>query len=139
VGRIRISNADSNYLIRNKRQLYNWIEDCIVSERRATGEIEITLCSDTYLLRINNEFLSHNYYTDIITFDYCIGKQVSGELFISMDRIKENALKEGVSAKQELNRVIIHGILHLCGYKDKTKAEKETMRRKENAKLKRIN
>lgn len=96
----------------------------------------IILCSDEYLLDINKRFLDHHFYTDIITFDYCEGKVVSGELFISTDRVRENAEKYKIGFLDELNRVIIHGVLHLCGYKDKTEKDIKRMRSKENEKLK---
>jgi len=89
-------------------------------------------CSDTYLHKINLEYLKHDTLTDIITFDYSEKKQISGDIFISIDRIKENALKFNQSTDIELNRVLIHGVLHLLGYKDKTPKEKETMRAKED-------
>ncbi len=98
--------------------------------------IAIILCSDEYLLDINKKFLSHDYYTDIITFDYTEGKRISGELYISIDRVKENAKQLGVSFPNELHRVMIHGVLHLCGYKDKTRKDREMMRTKEDQKLK---
>ena len=133
---ISIASADVSIRLAKKKELYRWVDLVIKSEKYIAGNICITLCSDEYLLEINKKFLKHDYYTDIITFNYNQGKLVSGELFISADRIKENADKFGTSFHDELNRVIIHGILHLCGYNDKTDVDTKQMRRKENQKLK---
>lgn len=133
---ISISLEDVSIRLEKKRVLYHWIKSVIESEKYILGTISIILCSDEYLLQINKKFLSHNYYTDIITFNYSQENLVSGELFISIDRVKENAVKFKVSFKKELNRVMIHGTLHLCGYKDKTVLDIKKMKRKENQKLK---
>ena len=103
----------------------------ISEEKRKAGEISIILCSDEYLLKINEQFLNHRYYTDIITFDYVENEIISGDLFISIDRIKENAKKFQTTFINELYRVIFHGILHLIGYNDKEKTEIKQMREKE--------
>ena len=100
------------------------------------GEISIVVCSDEYLLDINKKYLNHNYYTDIITFDYTDASAVGGDLMISYDRVKENAKQEGVLIQQELNRVMVHGVLHLLGLKDKTKEEAKKMRSAEDEALK---
>jgi probable rRNA maturation factor len=134
--RITLALADISVRMENKKILYSWIQDVIESEKRVPSEIAIILCSDEYLLDMNNKFLKHNYYTDIITFDYTQGKMISGELYISVDRVRDNAIDLGVGFKNELYRVIIHGILHLCGYGDKSEKERKEMRRKENQKLK---
>ena len=102
------------------------------------GEIIIHWVNDEELLEMNNRFLNHNYYTDIITFDYSRGKKISGELFISEDRVVENANKETIPFEQERDRVIAHGILHLLGFKDKTEQEQEEMRLKEDQFLKEL-
>ncbi|NPA44711.1 MAG: rRNA maturation RNase YbeY [Chlorobi bacterium] len=109
-----------------------WINKTITNENKETGEINIIFCSDEYLLKMNKEHLNHDYYTDIITFDYCQGSLVSGDLFISVDRVGENAKDFNVDFKNELNRVIIHGVLHLIGYNDKTDDEQKEMTEKEN-------
>ncbi len=102
-------------------------------ENRAIDQINIVFCSDEYLLQINQQFLHHDTYTDIISFDYTEKKgPLNGEIYISVDRVKDNALQLGSSFKQEIHRVIFHGILHLCGYKDKLKADKLLMREKED-------
>jgi probable rRNA maturation factor len=137
--KISIALADVSIRILNKRKLYKWIEETIVSEKRVVDQISIILCSDEYLLEINKKFLEHNYYTDIITFDYSEGKFISGELYISIDRLKENASTFNTEFTTELYRVIIHGVLHLCGYADKTTKEASIMRKKEDAKLKLLN
>lgn len=133
---VSIVLADPSVRLRKKRELYDWIRRVIESEKKTVGEVLIILCSDDYLLEINKKFLSHNYYTDIITFDYTEGKIISGELYISIDRVKDNAQKFKVPYQKELNKVMIHGVLHLLGFRDKTEAEIKQMRKKENQKLK---
>ena len=108
----------------------------ISSSGKKLGEISVILCSDDYLLDVNNQYLEHNYYTDIITFDYTEKDVVGGDLFISYDRVKENAKQEGVLIQHELRRVMVHGVLHLLGLKDKTKTEAKTMRAAEDVALK---
>ncbi len=107
-----------------------------MKEGKNPNDINFIYCSDEYLLELNKSSLNHDYYTDIITFDYCEGKEVSGDLFISIDRVRENANEMNLTFEDELHRVMIHGVLHLCGYKDKTKKDAETMREKENFYLK---
>ena len=133
--KISLALADVSFRIENKKILYNWIEGVVRSEKQSASEISIILCSDEYLLDMNNRFLKHNYYTDIITFDYTEAGVIAGELYVSIDRVKDNATKLKTDFKDELHRVIIHGVLHLCGYGDKTEKEKKEMRRKENQKL----
>lgn len=132
---ISIFNADVRHEIKGKRKLYSWLKAVIVSEERVPGKLDIILCSDKYLLNINQRFLDHDYYTDIITFDYSEDNVISGELYISFDRVVENAQTYGVGAFEELHRVIVHGVLHLCGYRDKTDSDRRIMRQKENEKL----
>ena len=129
---INFFNEDIPYLVRNKRALRKWIISTIEAEGFNLGIINIILSSDSYLLSINKKFLHHDYYTDIITFSYNINIVVSGDLYLSFDRIKDNARSNKVSVANELHRVIIHGVLHLCGYKDKTTEEKATMTAMEN-------
>jgi probable rRNA maturation factor len=118
--------------------LNKWITNTIISEGFELGEINIINCSDNYLLEVNKEQLQHNYFTDVITFDFVVGEMISGDIYISEDRIKENAHDFGVTEIQEFLRVIIHGVLHLCGYKDGTESEKKEMREKEDFYLKEI-
>jgi len=119
--------------------LSNQVNQLIVNELRVTGDISIIFCSDDYLLEINKQYLDHDYYTDIITFDYEEEDNViSGDLFISIDRIKENAGKFDVNFIIELYRVVFHGVLHLIGYKDKTDEEQKEMKAKEDFYLNKV-
>lgn len=111
--------------------LKNCLKDLILREKKITGDISIVLTTDEYVLKVNQDFLQHDYYTDIITFDYCEGNVVSGDLVISLDRIMENSQIQLTSIKEELCRVVYHGVLHLCGYGDKTEKEIIEMRAKE--------
>ena len=109
-----------------------WIEKIIITEEKRLGEINYIFFDDEYLLKINQDYLQHDYYTDIITFDNVRGKTISGEIFVSLQRIKDNASLISKNYEEEKKRVIAHGILHLCGYKDKTEEEQKTMRAKED-------
>lgn len=111
--------------------LKNCLNELIFCEKKITGDISIVLTTDEYVLKVNQDFLQHDYYTDIITFDYCEGNVVSGDLLISLDRVMENSQIQLTSIEEELFRVIYHGVLHLCGYGDKTEKEIITMRAKE--------
>ncbi len=117
----------------------NWILDCINSYHKSSGDLNFIFTSDKYLLDINKKYLQHDYYTDIITFDYCVENTISGDIYISIDRVKENAYEYNQSFMQELHRVIIHGILHLIGLNDHTEEEKIEMRKAENICLKKLN
>jgi rRNA maturation RNase YbeY len=114
------------------RELKLFVKTLIEEEGFSSGDIAIVLCSDEYLLKVNQDFLNHDYYTDIITFDYCVDGVVNGDLLISLDRVSENSVSERTTLKDELYRVIFHGVLHLCGYKDKSKKDIEVMRLKES-------
>jgi probable rRNA maturation factor len=109
-----------------------WIKETILNEDKSMGEITYVFCSDNYLHKINLEHLQHDTFTDIITFDYCVGDFINSDIFISIDRVKDNALTFKKSFQNELYRVMIHGILHLLGYKDKLDTEKKMMRSKED-------
>ncbi|WP_294221561.1 MULTISPECIES: rRNA maturation RNase YbeY [Chryseobacterium] len=109
-----------------------WLKDLILSEEKKLGEINYIFCDDDYLLKVNQDYLQHDYYTDIITFDYVKGKTISGEIFVSLQRISDNASSLSRDYEEELRRVLAHGILHLCGYKDKTEEEEKQMREKED-------
>lgn len=113
------------------RQLKTFLNSLISAEGFSTGDIAIVFCSDEYLLKVNQDFLNHDYYTDIITFDYCENGKISGDLLISLDRVLDNSTKEKTIFEEELYRVIFHGVLHLCGFKDKSKKDIEMMRFKE--------
>ncbi len=108
------------------------IKKLINNELKEMGDISVIFCSDSYLLKMNKQYLNHNYYTDIITFDYVDNNVISGDLFISIERVKENAKKFESEFKEELLRVVFHGVLHLIGYNDKTEDERKKMREKEN-------
>ena len=114
------------------RQLKPFIKSLVLSEGLVSGDIAIVFCSDEYLLKVNQDFLNHDYYTDIITFDYCENGIVNGDLLISLDRVLENSTKENTSFLEELHRVVFHGVLHLCGFKDRSKKDIEIMRFKES-------
>jgi len=113
-----------------------WISAIISSENKSEGEISYIFCDDQYLLDINQQYLQHDTYTDIITFDYVVGNEINGDVFISLERVQENAAVYKVNYLEELLRVMSHGVLHLCGYKDKTDADVAIMRQKEDEKIK---
>tara|TARA_B100000925_G_scaffold268901_1_gene230332 strand:- start:58 stop:471 length:414 start_codon:yes stop_codon:yes gene_type:complete len=117
----------------NEESISNWVAVSIKRLRFREGDISVIFCSDDYLKQININYLNHHYYTDIITFDYSDNKIISGDLFISINRVRENAEINNENFNKEICRVIIHGILHLCGYKDKTSKEKEEMRKLEDS------
>lgn len=119
----------------NPEFLFAWFTQVCQLEKKKLGDVNVIFCSDEYLLEMNREHLDHDYYTDIITFDYSEGDVVSGDLFISVDRVSENAVGLSVSFLDELNRVCVHGLLHLCGYKDKSDADEVLMRSKEDEML----
>ncbi|MBE9469252.1 MAG: rRNA maturation RNase YbeY [Bacteroidetes bacterium] len=115
-----------------KLEIKNWLNKVIINENYESGDLNIIFCSDVYLIEINKKYLSHDYYTDIITFNYCEDKIISGDVYISTDRINENTSIYSTSFQNELNRVMVHGILHLLKYNDKTEEEKKEMTSKEN-------
>jgi len=123
---------DVDFSIKHPSGISNWLIKVLSSERKKLGEITVIFCSDEYLLDMNQKHLQHDYYTDIITFDYSEGNLISGDLFISIDRVKDNSVSFGASFVNELHRVIVHGVLHLCGYGDKTPEQTQQMREKEN-------
>lgn len=133
---IYFHTEDIRFNLKNKTVLKNWVSSTITRTKNKAGEISFVFCTDEYLLKINREYLDHDTYTDIITFDYSTKELISGDILISIDRIKENAENFSKSFEEELHRVIIHGVLHLLGYKDKTKAEKEEMTKQEDMCLK---
>ena len=131
---ISFFSEDIEFTLKDKAKVRNWIAETVKAEGfKRIAELSFVFCSDTYLLAINKEYLDHDTYTDIVTFDTSEGEDViAGDIFISVDRTRENAAKFAVSDTDELHRVLIHGILHLCGFLDKTKTDKELMTAKEN-------
>ncbi len=130
---ISFFNADVSYVLRSKAGIRLWLADVVRKEGFCLGELSIILCSDEYLFKMNVQYLKHKTYTDIITFDQAENKgEVSGELYISIDRIKDNAKLLKTNILDELHRVIVHGALHLCGYGDKDPKSKLKMTQKEN-------
>ena len=123
---------DTDFIFKGEALNNRWLKIVAESEIRRLGQISIIFCSDNYILDINQRFLQHDYFTDIITFDYCEGDRLSGDLFISVDSVRENAIEYGSSFNDELNRVMVHGILHLIGYDDHTDEDIRQMRSKEN-------
>ena len=129
---INFHEKDESAGIKNKNLLKKWLKDLIVLEHASPGQINIVLTSDNNVLELNNKYLSRNYLTDIITFDYTENQVIAGDLFISVTRVRENSEKFNVTFKKELKRVIIHGVLHLLGYGDSTQKEKSLMRQMED-------
>lgn len=133
---ISFNFIETKDVVSQKNKVKSWIKS--VAEKRGfkVGEISYIFCSDDYLLDINKTYLKHDFYTDIITFDYTDAKKISGDLYISIDRIRDNAQELNLGFEQELHRVIIHGVLHLLGLKDKTEKEAKEMRKAEEECLK---
>lgn len=125
-------NFETTFTLYSKNSYKNWIKTIIASEHFKVGEINYIFCDDEYLLKINQQFLKHDDFTDIITFDYGNEGVLSGDIYISIIRVRENADIFGVTFHEELLRVLSHGIFHLCGYKDKTKSAALNMRKKED-------
>lgn len=131
--KINFFNEDTDFKPKQKGKIREWIKATAASELRTTSELNFVFCSDAYMLTINKQYLNHDTYTDIITFGNSEQHHVlNGDIFISIDRVRENATKFRVSETEELHRVIIHGILHLCGYRDKNADDVELMREKED-------
>jgi len=131
-------NYEIDFRLSNEGDLIKWISGVIVSEEFSEGDINYIFCDDAYLHKLNVEFLEHDTLTDIISFDYSVGKELHGDIFISIDRVKENAELFGVDFETELRRVMVHGVLHYCGFKDKNKLDVIQMRAKENFYLERL-
>ena len=124
-------STETTFELPKSKVISIWLSSIILNEDYSEGEISIVFCNDDYLHKLNMEFLNHDTLTDVISFDYSIGNQVHGEIFISVDRVKENATEFNQTFQTELSRVMAHGILHFCGYKDKTDSESFLMRTKE--------
>ena len=125
-------NSETQFVLDNQDIIGAWISNVILLENHKEGDIHFVFCDDEYLHKLNVEFLSHDTLTDIISFDYSVGKIIHGDVFISIERVRENAQIFSTSFLSELQRVLIHGILHYCGYKDKSEEDKNTMRSKED-------
>ena len=132
---IRYYTQETTFQFQHKRLTSSWLKAVAEAECKRVGEIGIIFCSDPYLLEVNRKYLGHDYYTDIITFDYCEGDLLSGDLFISVDTVRDNAAFYGVAFAEELHRVIVHGVLHLIGYDDHSDADTAAMRTAENRAL----
>lgn len=128
-------NYENDFILGNENVYSSWISDIIVSENKTEGDINYIFCNDDFLLNINQQYLNHDTFTDIISFDYSVGNELHGDIFISTERVSENATEFGVSFQNELLRVMAHGVLHYCGYKDKTELEEQIMRSKEDDKI----
>lgn len=128
-------NFEIDFKLDNYTLLNEWISNVITSEGFEVGEVHYIFCDDEFLHKLNVEFLNHDTLTDVISFDYRMGNQINGEIFISVERVQDNAKDFNNSFEEELHRVMIHGILHFCGYKDKTDEEEALMRIKENEAL----
>lgn len=127
-----VFNYETDFILENETHIKCWISNIIQSYNFEEGEINYIFCDDDYLLQLNIEFLNHDTLTDIISFDYTLGRLISGDIFISVPRVQENAKKFNQLFENELNRVIIHGILHYFGFKDKTVNDKAIMRAEED-------
>ncbi len=129
-------NYESEFQLENEDFFSEWIEQVVLSEEKILGEVNYIFCDDEYLHKINVEYLDHDTLTDIISFDYSEGNLVQGDIFISIERVADNASDYDVPFNEELKRVMIHGILHYCGYKDKSDSDEKLMRSKEDEKIK---
>ena len=129
---VRYYNEDIKFEYKNRLFNNRWLKMVAGSEMKSIGDVNVIFCSDNYILDINMRYLQHDYFTDIITFDYCEGNTLSGDLFISIDSVRENASFYGSDFDEELHRVIVHGLLHLARYDDHTDEDIKVMRSKEN-------
>jgi rRNA maturation RNase YbeY len=129
-------NYETDFELGNEEAFENWISRVISSEEKKEGEINFIFCDDEYLHKLNVEYLEHDTLTDVISFDYSVGNELHGDVYISTERVADNAMDFNVTFEEEIKRVIIHGILHYCGYKDKSDTEEALMRSKEEEKIK---
>ncbi len=129
-------NYETEFELHNEPDFSKWLSSVILSENKKEGEINYIFCDDNYLLEINQQYLDHDTLTDIISFDYSVGNEINGDVFVSVERVKENASDFKVTFHEEIQRVLVHGILHYCGYKDKTESDERIMRSKEEEKMK---
>ena len=131
-------NYETKFLLEDEQRMAFWISEVIKAEGCKLEEVNYIFCDDDYLLKLNKEFLNHDTLTDIISFDYSVGKNIQGDIFISIERVADNAKDFNVSFFDELSRVMVHGVLHYCGYKDKSHDDEKLMRDKENHYLKQL-
>ena len=129
---IRYFYEDTDFQFKPKSLTKQWLKTVAASEMKKIGNVNVIFCSDNYILDVNIRYLSHDYFTDIITFDYCEGNTLHGDIFVSLDTVRSNAAEFGATFDNELHRILIHGILHLCGQADKTPEARAEMTRKEN-------
>ncbi len=129
-------NYEGDFELVDEAAFSKWISAIIASESKKEGDINYIFCDDEYLLKLNEEYLNHDTLTDIISFDYSVGNELHGDIFISIERVRENASDFDVTFENELKRVMAHGVLHYCGYKDKTETDIQIMRSKEEEKIK---
>ena len=129
-------NYETDFKLEEETIYSDWISKVINSENKNEGEINYIFCDDDYLVQINQQYLDHDTLTDIISFDYSIGNELQGDIYISIERVLENAIDFNVSFDEELKRVLVHGVLHYCGYKDKSNEDVKIMRQKEEEKMK---
>jgi len=129
-------NYECDFVLDNESAFADWLAEVIKSELKNEGEINYIFCDDDYLLEINQQYLDHDTLTDIISFDYSVGNELHGDIFISVERVRDNATDFNVSFEEELKRVMVHGVLHYCGYKDKSESDERLMRAKEEEKMK---
>ena len=122
----------NSFTLKNKRKIKNWLKDTIVNEKKKVGDINYIFCSNEYLKKMNNDYLSKNYETDVISFDFSKDNKISGDIYISSETVKKNSIIFNVCFNNELKRVMVHGLLHLLNYNDKSKQELKIMREKEN-------
>ena len=128
-------NYETDFELGNEEAFSSWISKVITSENKKEGEINFIFCDDDYLHKLNVEYLDHDTLTDVISFDYSVGNELHGDVFISTERVSDNAKDFNIAFEEEIKRVIIHGILHYCGYKDKSQDEEALMRSKEEEKI----
>ncbi|AOW08780.1 rRNA maturation RNase YbeY [Flavobacterium gilvum] len=128
-------NYESDFILENEEAIATWLSAVIESENKSEGEINYIFCDDEYLHKINVEYLNHDTLTDIISFDYTMGNEIGGDIFVSIERVLDNANDYNTSFEEELKRVLVHGVLHYCGYKDKSDEDEALMRSKEDEKI----
>ncbi|MEO5777247.1 MAG: rRNA maturation RNase YbeY [Flavobacterium sp.] len=129
-------NYELDFKLENESIYSDWLSKVISSEMKSEGDINYVFCDDDYLIEINQQYLDHDTLTDIISFDYSVGNELHGDVFISVERVRENAVDFNVDFEEELKRVLVHGVLHYCGYKDKSEEDEKLMRQKEEEKMK---